>query len=162
MSSVTGPVTPSTSDLLIEIAAKLPNAATLSLTSPTQANDAYEQYLFTLVVRAAFDISANIRYETVHSWRPATRLVMRTSPGHIYSRLQAYTHAVLEWPNRDPLEAHVGIRLLGKSGVLHECDVAVIKRTEAVTCRSDNRDPKPSALIFAIVPDLPRGEARPG
>jgi hypothetical protein len=38
---------------------------------------------------------------------------------------------VIAFPNCPELEAHVGIYVEGRSGVLNECDVAVLDRDEA-------------------------------
>ena len=145
------PAMPTTDELLAAVAIQLSGAITPSLTSNSQANDAYELYLFSLVVRAARDMRARVRYETVHGTR-ATRLTVRTTPGRIYSRAYPYSHAVLEWAGRPTLEVHIGVRVRGRSNVLHECDVAVIDRNEAQRCRSDNTDPRSSKLVTIQVP----------
>ena len=143
------PPTPSMQDLLDEVNRNLQMALSPSLISVSQANDAYELYLFSLVVQAAVDADARVFYETV-SGKPATELRVRTTPGRIYSTTHDYTHAVLRWDRSAPLEAHVGVRVRGKSFVLHECDVAVLERREAELCRRDQRDPASSKLKLAV------------
>jgi len=76
--------------------------------------------------------------------------VFRTSPGYIFSTAHAYTHAIITFPNKPPLEAHVGVRVVGKSRVLHECDVAVIEQAEAETCRQRQVPPRSSKVLIAV------------
>jgi hypothetical protein len=42
------------------------------------------------------------------------------------------------------------IRVAGKSGVLHECDVAVIEQAEADTCRFQSVPPRSRKILIAI------------
>jgi hypothetical protein len=59
-------------------------------------------------------------------------VIFRRSPGYINSRADKYTHAILDFQDQKiQLEVHLGIYTLGNSNVIHECDVAVIKREEA-------------------------------
>lgn len=53
----------------------------------------------------------------------------------VNSRTTRYTHAVLNFPNADSLEVHLGIYAIGKADIPQECDIAVIKRSEAERCR---------------------------
>jgi hypothetical protein len=76
--------------------------------------------------------------------------VFRTSPGYIFSTTRPYTHAEIIFANKPPLEAHVGVRVVGKSGVLHECDVAVIEQAEAATCRQRQVPPRSSKVVIAV------------
>ena len=48
------------------------------------------------------------------------------------------------------LEVHVGVRVAGKSGVLHECDIAVIERGEAESCRQNGTEPRSFHLKIAV------------
>ena len=59
-------------------------------------------------------------------------------------------HAELQFPNVPLLEAHVGIFVAGKSKLLHECDVAVLDRNEAATCRARQVNPRPGKVLLAI------------
>jgi len=73
------------------------------------------------------------------------QFVFRTSPGFIFSTAQPYTYAVISLPG-SPL----GVQMAGRSEVLHECDVAVLPRAEAETCRQNNVHPRSSKLILAV------------
>jgi hypothetical protein len=138
-----------TGQLLSEIRRLLGAGLPPSLTSASAASDLYEAYLFTRVVRAAIVEGASVSYENVDGSRPS-HFTFRTSPGHIHSTAHAYTHAVIVFPNQPVLEAHVGVRVAGKSRVLHECDVALIRQTEAESCRQWRTDPRSSQLELAI------------
>lgn len=140
-------------------AAVLPN-----LTAASAASDLYEAYVFGIVLDAARAEGAQITYEDVSGGVP-TSFYFRTSPGQIWSTAHPYCHAVVEFPNKPALEVHVGIRSAGRSGVLHECDVAVMYRDEATACRSHRVPPRHSSLIISVeckfyTTDLPLHLAR--
>ena len=122
-------------DLLNEISLQLGHAINSSLTATSDSSDLFEAYLLSLVLRAAEREGANISYEDVHGNSSPTTFVFRTSPGQIASRRHPYTHAIISFPDQSDLEAHVGVKVSGTSGVLHECDVAVLSRKEARECR---------------------------
>lgn len=136
-------------DLLAQIQATLSSAISPSLTTASDTSDIFEAYVFTLVVEAAETEGAAITYRDVDGNKPPV-FVFRTSPGYIFSRNRAYTHAVIAFSEKLPLEAHVGVRVVGKSGVLHECDVAVIEQAEAETCRQRQVPPRPSKVLVAV------------
>lgn len=121
-----------------------------NLTSSTDACDLFEVYVFTLIIEAAQKEGAAITYENVRGQCPPPAFIFRTSPGQIYSRQQDYTHAVIQFLNAPSLEVHVGVRVTGRSGVLHECDVAVIHRDEAISCRQGNASPRHSKLLLSV------------
>jgi hypothetical protein len=119
-----------------------------SLTNSSRGSDLFEAYLLTLIVEAARSEGGSVTYETVNGATP-TQFFFRTSPGHIYSRLHPYTHAVIDFGTRPPLEAHLGILVAGRSNVLHECDVAVLDRTEAQECRRNRTEPRSRTLAIS-------------
>ena len=81
--------------------------------------------------------------------QPANNLIFRTSPGAIYSQAHDYTHAAVEFTGCPPLEIHIGIRVTGKSRVLHECDVAVLFKDEADLCRAEQVHPRAARVLIA-------------
>ncbi|MFG6517830.1 hypothetical protein ACGYLX_10250 [Sulfitobacter sp. 1A13496] len=135
-------------DLISEIENSIASASGLNYNHPTATNDVYENYVWALCVEAAREKHASISYETVSGVTPSI-LTFRTSPGNIYSTAQDYTHAILEFENCPQLEVHVGIRVIGKSRVLHECDVAILYRDEAQFCRSENVHPRAARVLIA-------------
>lgn len=136
-------------DLLAEIQSVLGSSITSSLSTASNASDIFEAYVFCIVVEAAKTEGATILYRDVF-WNIPTTFVFRTSPGYIFSTARPYTHAVLLFPDKPPLEAHVGVRVAGRSGVLHECDVAVIEQAEAETCRQRQVPPRSSKVLVGV------------
>lgn len=135
-------------DLISAIESIVASAATAGYSSATATNDIYENYVWALCLAAARQHGASIRYEDYNE-QSTTSLVFRTAPGAIYSSAHPYTHAAIEFPGCPTLEAHVGIRVTGRSRVLHECDVAVVDREEARLCRANQVHPRASKVILA-------------
>lgn len=136
-------------DLLNQIQATFGSAISPSLTTFSDTSDIFEGYVFSLVIEAARTEGGVISFRDVNGNYPSV-FIFRTSPGYIFSRNQPYTHAVISFVNKPPLEAHIGVRVLGISGVLHECDVAVIQQIEAETCRQKQVAPRSSKLLIAV------------
>lgn len=137
-------------NLLAEIRAALGGAIAPNLTAKSQGADLYEAYIWSLVVQAAESEGASISFWNVFGSRVTTDFIFRTSPGNIFSTSQPYSYALISFPNCPDLEAHVGIFVAGKSGVAHECDVAVLFSDEAYTCRQKNAHPRSSRVVLAI------------
>jgi hypothetical protein len=136
-------------ELLNQIQLSLGTAILPSLTTASDVSDIFEAYIFSLMIEAARIENASIEYRDVNNKIPSV-FVFRTSPGYIFSKRHPYTHALLSFINRPPLEVHVGVRVVGKSGVLHECDVAVIENAEAETCRQQLVPPRSSKVLIAV------------
>ncbi len=111
--------------------------------------DRFEGYIFALTLEAAEKEGATVRYENRNGFFNGV-CTFRTSPGHIWSDARPYTHAVLSFPNKPDVEVHVGIYLQGRSGVLHEADVVVLPRSEALTCRQNRAEPRAASAILTI------------
>jgi hypothetical protein len=108
-------------DLIAAIDRVVAKAAAAGYSSAAATNDIYENYIWALCLQAARQHGASIKYENINE-EPTRTLIFRTSPGAIYSTAHPYTHADIDFAGCPPLEAHVGIRVTGKSRVLHECD----------------------------------------
>lgn len=122
---------------------------TLSLDASSRADDWYEAYILSLVIIAARREGANVWYEDVNG-NPASHFQFRTSPGYIFSRRRSYVHAVIEFTDAPALEAHMSVRYVGKSGVAHESDVSVIKRSTGQLCRTYEAIPHYGSQIFSV------------
>ena len=138
--------------LLADIRNQLGQAVNLNLTRRSSACDVFEAYVFSIVLDAAMREGAllPIRLEDT-SGNPSNTAAFRTNPGRIYPSGPAsppYTHAVIRFRNKPELEVHQGIFVSGKSGLLHECDVAVLLRTEGQTCRQNRVHPRSAKVIF--------------
>lgn len=136
------------STLVAEISTILGSAYGMNYSAASDANDVFEGYALAIVVKAARAAGATVAFET-NEGAATTNLIFRTSPGDIFSPKKKYTHAVIDLPRSPPLEAHIGVKVSGKSGVLHECDVAVIDRHEARVCRTGNVHPRASKVLVA-------------
>jgi hypothetical protein len=137
-------------DLLNEIRAVFPAGATARIAS-SALNDLFEAYVLSGVLRAAQAESWSVTLEDMNE-QPANVALFRRSPGNIYASAgsQNFTHFLLEHDDAPPLEAHVGIKVTGKTGVEHECDVAVLSKDTAEWCRMHGVHPKSSRLILAV------------
>lgn len=141
-------------DLLTDINATLLGATGGGYKTRAAISDIYEVYILSLVIKAARAEGAIISYRDAND-HPTSKFVFRTGPGFIFSRdptRRKFTHAVLAFPGKDPLEAHVGIYIAGNSGVLHECDVSVIDLNEAQKCRLSvpaNASPRARKVLLA-------------
>src|ERR1700753_276589 len=117
---------PIRSDLLDEISSILSSTVTPSLTVGSKGDDLYEAYVWSIVVDAAKNRGATVRFKDRNGKDVETTFYFRTSPGELWWGSYDYCHAELEFPNCPTLEAHVGIYVGGRSQVRHECDVAVL------------------------------------
>jgi hypothetical protein len=136
------------SPLLLEIERTL-GSLTTSYSSSSKIHDVFEGFVFTLAVDAAASYGAAVEYRDVYG-AVTNHLVFRTSPGRIYSTSQAYSHAVLDFGDSPRLEVHIGVQVLGRSGVLHECDVLILPEDEAALCRQNEVAPKGNRCLLAI------------
>jgi hypothetical protein len=139
--------------LIADIRARLSAISAINLTNASAACDIYEAYVFALVVEAAERDGAIVHFEDINQ-RSVSQLRFRTSPGRIFLPQPPlpqvpYTHAVAEFAGKPPLEIHQGIYVSAKSGLLHECDLAVLLRSEAQTCRRERVSPRCAKVVLA-------------
>jgi hypothetical protein len=112
------------------------------------ASDAFELYTLALVLRAASEERGAIRFESAQEVANPSSLHFRTSPGSIYSDTKNYSHAVIEFPAGLSFEAHIGVYVEGLAGVVHECDVLVIDKSEGQFCRRNRVHPKKVSTVL--------------
>jgi hypothetical protein len=136
-------------DLLNEIEGAIGASIASGYSTANAANDLFEGYVWSIVIGAARDQGGAISYENVNGVAVST-LVFRTSPGRIYSKKKPYTHAIVQFPSGLEVEVHLGVFVEGRSRVLHECDIAVVDRAEAYTCRAEQVHPRVSKVPIAI------------
>lgn len=120
------------------------------LVAPSRGHDLYELYIFSLIVEAARHEGAAVEFFDVHDNPVTQNFIFRTSPSRMFATAKDYTHGLIRFNACPELEIHLGIYVAGKSGVTHECDVAVIFASAANTCRSELVHPKSSQLILAV------------
>lgn len=112
-------------------------------------NDRFEAYVWSLVVAAALAEGADVTYRNPAKVQ-VSELLFRTSPGSISTKSPAFTHASIVFSGKPELEAHVGVKVQGKSRVPHECDVVVLPTAEVDTCRLKTAHPRHSAVVIAV------------
>lgn len=135
-------------ELVAAITRELRPVVNPAITKRNSSSDLYEAYLLMLIVRAAKAENAVIDYRT-RSGAITTDFVFRTAPGLITSTAQKYTYVHIDVGSaRGPLEAHLGIRISGKSRVLHEGDVILLLESEANRARTRNLAPRSHSVLF--------------
>ncbi|OCQ93332.1 hypothetical protein BCD67_03565 [Oscillatoriales cyanobacterium USR001] len=132
-----------------QIRNKLTGAINPKFHTAIEQSDIFDVYLFTILLKAIANEGGDIYYKNVLDGNPNS-LVFRKTPGKIHGNIHPYTHAVVEFPNKPPLEVHIGVKVQGRAGVLHECNVLVLYKKEADLCRLLSREPRHSQVIVAI------------
>ena len=130
--------------LLGAVQSGLRRAATMNYNSFSASEDVYEGFVLALFLEGA--LIEGWSYEWYDHAGPQAHLQFRLGPGRIFS--SGFTHAQLDKPGRQPLEAHVGIRVKGRSGVAHEFDLAVLPKAAADAARAARRDPHFREIII--------------
>lgn len=125
----------SLADLDRELRTMLGASAVFYPNGKPQLDDYYEAYLWAETLDAAAT-NWTVAHVNVGS---GTDFTFRMGPGKLTSSA-AYTYATLKrGPRRG--ELHVGIRIKGRSGVLHEFDVVGLSRSAADRCRMQGVQP---------------------
>ena len=137
-------------NLLAEIREALGQAVIPSLTTESDLSDLYEGYIFSIVLQAARREGADVVLSCVQPPAPS-QFVFRTSPGYLNSRRHNYGFAELRFPECPALEVHAGVRVAGRSNVLHECDVSVLDGAEGRLCRDSSQAVAPRSSRVRIV-----------
>jgi hypothetical protein len=129
---------PDKATLLSDIAGLLPLALDPAYATRAATNDLYEVVSFCLVVQAAEDADGNVTFKDGDD-RVVTSLCFRTQPQYISKG--PYTHALIEFDGKLPLEAHIGIYVSPKSLEPMECDVSIVHKSEADFFRNHSNRP---------------------
>ena len=135
--------------LLSEIRAALQHAGT-SWIEQSDLGDLFEAYVLAGLVQAARDEGWGVSLLDMRE-QPAGQALFRGSPGNIYASPSSrnFTHFVFERSGVPTLEAHIGIKVTGKSDVEHECDVALLPQDTARSCRMHRVHPRSTRLLFS-------------
>lgn len=145
-----------TSSLLLAVQSALGAATTLGYSSSVEAHDVYEAYILTLFLEAARNKGWTWQLRD-DAGNPTAHAVFRLGPGRLPS--PGYTHVYLAKAGKQPLEAHLGVKVHGqslrhaskrtKSGyILHEFDLLVLPSKAASLCRVSKADPSYSDVTI--------------
>lgn len=137
------------SQLIAAIDQALTPSVVSNLTAASAAWDLFKAYLMLLILEAARNQGATVTFSAIQS-PPSGSLYFRSSPGALYSHEHNYCYAIVEFPNLEPLEVHIGVYVIGKSTIIHECDIAVIRQGEAELCRSHRSHPRYTGLVASV------------
>ena len=141
----TVPTIPSLLTAITGALASLPS----NLTTASAGADVFEGYALSIVLQAAVAEGATVTFQN-RDLLPCTSAIFRTSPGHLYSEAQNYSHAVIAFPAISVLEAHLGVYLTGRSQLIHEADVVVLLSSEAAQSRANSVPPRSYACILTV------------
>jgi len=134
--------------LLAQIQAAIGASMTPSLTTASAGSDIFEAYILSIIIEAAEAEGAVVTFRNVDGSVP-TLFTFRTSPGHIWWDSQQYTHVQIQFADVPMLEAHMGVYVTGKSGLIHEADVLVLHAEEAELARQNQVPPRSKRAIIA-------------
>lgn len=118
--------------------------------NPKESGKTYEIYILSRVAEAADRVGASWEIKDGNLSKTGG-LHVRKSPGVLHSPDRTYTHIEIQFDDdRESLEAHIGIRFRGQSGVDHETDVVLLRHSLADFCRKTNQmPPGPKAIWTA-------------
>ena len=137
-----------TSTELIEAVERvLGELASLYIGGASEA-DLYEAALMTIAVGAAQD-AGGVVMMTNDSQTPTAILHFRRSPGNLWLGQFSYGRVSFGGVGAE-LEVHLGVYVVGRSGVAHECDVALIDHDEAERSRRGAVHPRSQGLVASI------------
>ena len=107
----------------------------------------YEAYVFSLCVKAARELGANVELRGIQS--SAKPFLFRGAPGRIYSKFNNFGYAKFQL-NGKKFEIHCSIEYEGRSGMSHELDVSILRSIDAQRCREGLTSPKAASLVVAL------------
>lgn len=139
---------PDLATLLAQIQSTLGPSLSPSLTTASAGSDIFEAYVLSIIIDAAEIEGAAVNFRNVDGSMP-TLFKFRTSPGHIWWDALPYTHAEIQFPGVPLLEAHLGVYVTGKSGLIHEADVLVLLSEEANLSRQNQVPPRSKRAVLA-------------
>ncbi|MGB3535757.1 MAG: hypothetical protein WBA13_19845 [Microcoleaceae cyanobacterium] len=135
--------------LIQNIRTELEQTLSPDIQTQRQITNIFNFYILSIVIQAARNEGAVVYFKDVLKRSPEV-LTFRHRAGQIYDQTQPYTHAVIEFENKPPLEAHLSIKVHGRLRMLYDCDVSVLYKMEAESCRENNREPRASRILIAV------------
>lgn len=114
--------------------------------SKTKVDKLYEAYILSCVVKALINLNCTLEARNNNNI-VTTNFLFRLKPGYIFSPTTSSSFVYILYNSKE-YELHSGVRVLGKSSVLHEMDVAIIEKNEADICRDKSKHPRQTKLKF--------------
>ncbi len=140
---------PINTNLIQDIKTQLEQTLSPDIQTQRQAANLFNFYILNIVIQAARNEGALVYFKDVLKRHPE-RLTFRNRAGQIYDTTQPYTHGVIEFENKPPLEIHLGVKVHGRLRMLYDCDVCVLYKIEAESCRENRREPRASRILIAV------------
>lgn len=132
-----------------EIKSKLRVAINPDFNGTLEQANIFDVYLFTILLKAIANEGGTIYYNNVLDETPKY-LTFRKTPGKIHGNTHPYTYAIVEFPDKPALEVHLAVKVQGRAGVLHNCNLLMLYQKEANICRLLQREPRHSQVILAV------------
>ncbi|WP_341734941.1 hypothetical protein [Microcoleus sp. EPA2] len=132
-----------------EIKSKLSQAINPDFNGAIEQANIFDVYLFTILLKAIANEGGTIYYNNVLDETPKY-LTFRKTPGKIHGNTHPYTYAIVEFPDKPALEVHLAVKVQGRAGVLHNCNLLMLYQKEANICRLLQREPRHSQVILAV------------
>lgn len=118
-----------------------------ALTSRAVVEKIYEIFVFTCVMKALASLDDTTLSPRDSQGNPTSNLVFRLGPGRIYAPTSAPGFILVTYRGRT-FEILNGVKVLGRSRILHELDVCLIEHGAAGSCRRRRQDPQQKAIKF--------------
>ena len=116
------------------------------LTSQVRTDKLYELFVLGCVLRALNRVGATVTTKDSND-RPTNTVVFRLGPGLIYNPATAPSFFYIVYAEQE-YELQNSLRVRGRSKVLHEIDVCILRRSDADRCRREGIDPTQSSIKF--------------
>ena len=120
--------------------------------------DLYEAALLTIAVNAVKGAGGDV-IMTSDGHNAVNEMNFRRAPGNLWAGDFTYGRSTFAGKPH-VLEIHLGVYVAGKSGVAHECDVAVLDSREADRSRAGGVHPRCRGLVAAV--EAKHYQASPG
>lgn len=137
-----------TADELIAAVERALGVLTPAYRSQADESDLYEAALLAIAVSAA-EAAGGTCLLTEDGLAPSSQVRFRRAPGNLW--LGQCTYGLVSFPTTSAqLEVHLGVYVVGASGIAHECDVALLSHEEAERSRRGAVHPRRQGLIGSI------------
>jgi hypothetical protein len=135
--------------LIQDIKTQLEQTLSPEIKTQRQTANLFKFYILNIVIQAARNEGALVYFKDVLKREPEG-LTFRHKAGQIYDMTQPYTHGVIEFENKPPLEIHLGVKVHGRLRMLYDCDICILYKMEAESCRENQREPRASRILIAV------------